>query len=130
MIQKFLDKFMENKHKLEEYFSQNHPDDYEQIVKKTMEVISDDKSGPNHNIIHSINDFGSCEGDFLYIIPDKQYYPEVYYYVFVVYGSCSGCDTLEGIQSNGKLGEKPNKQQVDDYISLSLHIVQSLKPMG
>ena len=46
----------------------------------------------------------------------------------VGYGSCSGCDTLEGIRHYND--DKPTEEQVRDYMTLALHIVQGMKRMG
>ena len=76
--------------------------------------------------IHKIDD-GDYQGTLLFVIAAKGYQPSKYWAVSVGYGSCSGCDTLEGIKSDGDYGESPNKQQIADYMTLALHIVQGLK---
>jgi hypothetical protein len=43
----------------------------------------------------------------------------------VGYGSCSGCDTLQGISDYSHAA--PNEKQIDDYMTLALHIVQGFK---
>ena len=43
------------------------------------------------------------------------------------YGSCSGCDTLLGI--NEYEDGLPNEEQVKDYMTLCLHLIQKLKPL-
>ena len=55
------------------------------------------------------------------------YQPWEYWYVKVGYGSCSGCDTLEGIRDYPD--EPPTKEQIDAYMTLALHIVQGFKSM-
>lgn len=61
------------------------------------------------------------------MIAEKGYQPNDYYFVKVGYGSCSGCDTLEGIR-NYEDGN-PTEEQVKDYMTLALHVVQGLKRM-
>lgn len=55
------------------------------------------------------------------------YQPHRYWYVLVGYGSCSGCDTLEGIRNYDNT--PPNENQVQEYWTLCLHVAQGLKEM-
>jgi len=126
MIKEFVDRFEKNKKKLKEIFSQKHPDQYLDIVKAVVEILynEDDYGGIDPNRIHEIND-GDYQGTLLFVIADTRYQPSDYWYVKVSYGSCSGCDTLESIKDYSS--EKPNESQVNDYMTLALHIVQGLK---
>lgn len=54
--------------------------------------------------------------------------PDKYWYVKVSYGSCSASDTLESIREYSD--EKLTEAQIDDYMTLVLHVVQGLKKMG
>ena len=45
----------------------------------------------------------------------------------VDYGSCSGCDTLMGIISEGDSNEPPTESQLHDYMLLLLHLLQHCK---
>lgn len=129
MIPEFIKAFEIHKAEIETKFSKEHPDSYDSIVKTVIEHLN---TGSEYNIpdperIHTIDD-GDYQGILLYIIGEKNYQPNTYWYVKVGYGSCSGCDTLQDIQgfSNGL----PTPQQVADYMTLALHIVQGLKRMG
>ena len=126
MIQSFIDKFEQNKSKLREQFEKSHPENYQDVVKGVIKTLSseDDYRMPDSDNIHEIDD-GHCQGTLLYVIPESCYQPDTYWVVKVDYGSCSGCDTLQSI--NGYSDESPTKQQVDDYMTLALHIVQGLK---
>jgi hypothetical protein len=110
---------------------QKHPDSYVDIVKSVVSVITDDSDYGDHNLdpdrIHEIDD-GSYQGTLVYIIGAKGYQPSDYWYVKVNYGSCSGCDTLEAIRDYSD--DTPSDEQINDYLTLSLHIVQGLKKMG
>ena len=72
-------------------------------------------------------DHGDYQGTLLFIIAASGYQPNKYWFVKVDYGSCSGCDTLEGIRcySDGP----PSDAQVADYMTLALHILQGIKPL-
>jgi len=125
MITKFIDEFNANKEELENIFSQKHPESYMEIVKAVVEVLhnSEGYASIDPNRIHEIDD-GDYQGNLLYIIGADDYQPSKYWYVMVAYGSCSGCDTLQGIcdYSSGP----PTTGQVKDYLTLALHIVQGL----
>jgi len=47
---------------------------------------------------------------------------------FVSYGSCSGCDTLEAIRDYS--GDTPTEKQLDEYMTLALHVVQGLRQIS
>lgn len=127
MIQEFVDRFMSKKFELEEIFTENHPNDYSQIVEKVITIIQDKENHitPNVNRIHKIND-GHCSGTLLHVIAAMGHQPYKYWYVKVDYGSCSVCDTLQKINRSNQFNEK----KVKDYMMLALHIVQSIKLTG
>lgn len=130
MIQTFIDRFMDKKPELSTLLSK-HPGSYGDIVKYVIESVTEsDEYGdynPDPERIHSIDD-GSYQGTLLFVIGAKGYRPDDYWYVKVSYGSCSGCDTLENIR--GYSDEPVNDEQLKDYLTLALHIVQGLKKMG
>lgn len=130
MIDKIIKVWDNRKNELEEQFKEKHPDHYSDIVKKIFTLLKSDKSfdyddRPNSAIIHEIND-GSYEGTILFLCPSGEYTPYKYYYCLVNYGSCSGCDTYEYIR-NIDYGDIPTEEQVKQYMTLALHIVQSIK---
>lgn len=129
MIQKFVDRYMANKHELEKQFSEKHPEDYKEIVKAVITILNDTQEygSPDPERIHEIDD-GDYQGTLLYIIGASGYQPSKYWAVKVYYGSCSGCDTLQAIR--GYSSEQPNDEQVKDYMTLALHIVQGIKEIG
>lgn len=130
MIQEFVNRYMDKKDLLSATFAE-HPEDYKEIVKNVISVITEDDDygdfNPDPERIHEIDD-GNCQGSLVYVIGAKGYEPSDYWYVKVGYGSCSGCDTLESIK--GYIDEPSTDEQVKDYMTLALHIVQGLKKMG
>lgn len=128
MIKEFVKRFNENKSNLEERYRKKRPESYEDIVKWTIETISDedDYSGtPDPERIHIIDD-GDYQGTLVFVIAEKGYQPHKYWYVRVWYGSCSGCDTLQAIK---EWGDEISEKEVKGYMTLSLHIIQQLKAM-
>jgi hypothetical protein len=128
MIQKFVNRFMAAESVLREKFAAKHPDAYIDIVKAVVSVIGEEGAygEPDATRIHEIND-GDYQGTLVFVIAAEGYQPSDYWYVKVGYGSCSGCDTLEGIRDY--LDDPPTKEQIDAYMTLALHIVQGLKSM-
>lgn len=127
MIEKFVKIWDEHKQEVEEIYRAKHPDSYIEIVENVVKLLNKHDMLYNKisTKIHCIDD-GDYQGTLLFIIPKGTYQPYEYFYVRVGYGSCSGCDTLEGIR-NHDYDKSPSEQQVKDYVTLSLHIIQGLK---
>jgi hypothetical protein len=128
VIQEFVDRFMAKKPELEAKFREAHPSGYIDIVKAAIEVVTTaEYNDIDPSRIHAIDD-GDYQGTLLFVIAAKGYQPSDYWSVFVSYGSCSGCDTLQAIHDYGS--EAPTDDQVSQYMTLALHIVQELKKIG
>ena len=128
MIEKFTKAWFANLHEMRKKFTEKHPENYKEIVKSVIEILKDDDyDSPDPERIHEIDD-GDYQGTLVYVIGGNGYQPNNYWYVKVGYGSCSGCDTLEGIRNYDS--DAPRNEQVDEYMTLALHIIQGLKKMG
>lgn len=129
MIQEFVKQWELRKSEIEAIFTENHPENYRAIVAAVVGILGepDKYSKPDPERIHEIDD-GDYQGTLIYVIAETGYQPIDYWYVKVGYGSCSGCDTLEAIR--GYTDEKPTEDQVKDYMTLALHIIQGIKKMG
>ena len=126
MIKKFVERWEEKKHLVEAEFREAHPRNYGEIVETIISslFLEGEYDDPDPGRITEIDD-GDYQGTLLYVIASNAYQPHVYWAVKVYYGSCSGCDTLEGIR--GYRDGPPDENQVKDYMALALHIVQNLK---
>lgn len=133
MITEIIQRWEENKKKLEEYFrttKQTEYDSYEAIVRKIFEICINVSDGERDNFnlgnLHVIDD-GDYQGTQIFIIPKNIYQPGVDDYIVTdtYYGSCSGCDTLQAICNYTH--ELPTEQQVKEYMTLSLHLVQKMR---
>lgn len=75
-------------------------------------------------------DHGYYTGTLLFVIPRNTCQPAAYEYLAtkVEYGSCSGCDTLQDIQSfiRGSFDQPPTPQQASDFMKLCLDITTNL----
>jgi len=127
MIKEFVDAYMNRQEELRSKFKEKHPENYLEIVRSVVGILPElGYDQPDVERIHEIDD-GDWQGTLVYIIGGTGYQPNTYWYVRVSYGSCSGCDTLEGIREYDD--DPPNEEQVKDYMTLALHIIQGLKQM-
>lgn len=138
MEKKFMDLWVKNKNKLEDYFrntEQREYDEYKNIVKKIFELVINydidefDCSNETYDVEKmTVIDDGHYQGTQLYLIPKCIYQPDANDYVFTHnwYGSCSGCDTLQSIHGYYS-DNKPDEEQIKDYMLLSLHIVENIR---
>ncbi len=135
MIAEIIKQWEENKYKLEEYFkntSQNEYDSYEAIVKKVFELCIPNASRWGGWCLDKMTviDDGDYQGTQIFIIPADTYQPSPEDYVMTdtYYGSCSGCDTLQGICDYEY--DLPTEEQVSQYMTLALHLVQKVRRLG
>lgn len=130
MIQQFVDSFLsdEGQAAVRASFAK-HPANYIDVVRAVVQLLSttDEYDAPDPERIHQIDD-GDYQGTLVFVLAAKGYQPSRYWYVKVSYGSCSGCDTLQAI--SGYSDEPPTDEQIKEYMTLALHIVQGLKEMG
>lgn len=128
MINDLVLRWEKNKHLIKEEFQKKHPDDYKEVVLNVIKHITSEDEYGDYNLdperIHEIDD-GDYQGTLIYVIGAKGYQPSDYWAVSVNYGSCSGCDTLQRIQDYSN--DAPDEDQVKDYMTLALHIVQGIK---
>jgi hypothetical protein len=125
MIQTFVDRFLEKQKTL---FVDSYPNSYEEIVEEVVRAINPDGDYdlPDPSRIHTIDD-GDYQGTLVFVIGAGGYQPHRYWATTVSYGSCGGCDTLQGIRDDGGYSDTaPNARQTADYQTLALHLVQSL----
>jgi hypothetical protein len=75
----------------------------------------------------TVIDNGDYQGTQIFIIPLDEYQPDIssYVYTHTYYGSCSGCDTLQGISTYDD--DEPSEEQIKDYMELALHLLQKCK---
>ena len=129
MIEAFTRAWFANLNSIREKFAAKHPDNYKEVVRAVVQMLadaSDEDENPDPDRIHEIDD-GHYQGTHVYVIGAQGYQPSRYWYVKVSYGSCSGCDTLEGIRKH--CHGQPDAEQVGGYMTLALHIVQGLREM-
>lgn len=130
MIQTFVERWDRRKDEVRTELAAKHPSEYADVVRAVVKALrSDDDYDadiPSPERIHLIDD-GDYQGTLVFVIGSEGYQPSTYWFVKVAYGSCSGCDTLEAIR--GYQHDTPTAAQVDDYMTLALHVVQGLKAM-
>ena len=130
MMKYCLEKWDKNRSALEENIRQDgdwNDCDYAFIVRKVIDIIlNDNRTMRKWSSIDIIETgAGDYQGTLVYLIPSD--YPEDesdYLMTFVGYGSCSVCDTLEGI-----LCENDFDRKVKDFMQLCKDIVcNMIKP--
>lgn len=133
MIKEFIEKWDKYKNELEKYFAmtdQSEYQEYQDIVKVLFEkVINRDITYGKYDIKNMIViDDGDYQGTQIFILHKDLYKPNVedYIYTNTYYGSCSGCDTLQAIQEWNGI---PSKNQVKEYMTLALHLLQKCEFM-
>lgn len=134
MIEVFVERWNKYKGVLEEYFRKTEQikyNDYSDIVELLFEKIinQEEIEGYEFDIDKmTVIDDGDYQGTQIFIIPLNSYQPDETQYVVTntYYGSCSGCDTLQAIQSHS-LNELPDEEQIKDYMQLALHLLQKCK---
>lgn len=135
MIKEFVEAWDKNKDKLERYFKktkQEKYDTYGKLVHKLIAIVVNPYLNDNDKRIIETDDIriiddGDYQGTQIFIVHERVYQPDVsnYYYTHNYYGSCSGCDTLLGISEYDE--GLPNEEQVQGYMTLSLHLLQKFK---
>ena len=148
MIDWIVKKWDKNKDKLKEYYrthKQEEYDSYKKILSMTINIILNDGDYKEHEKICTdsnnfwaefdndddcikIIDFGNYSGTLIFVFCEDSYQPSSSetFYTMVEYGSCSGCDTLLGI-NDYETDKLPSIDQVNDYMELSLHLIQNIK---
>lgn len=125
MMRIVRDRWNTNKDELRRVLAEKYEKDdcysYDDIVKVAFEIIfnhGDRKFRLDVDNIVSI-DNGDYQGTILYIIPFSVYQPTEYQYfmTYIYYGSCSVCDTLQGIM------DESGKERIDDLLALCKDIL-------
>ena len=133
MINEFVAAWNKNKSNLEEFFrthKQSEYSEYKDLVKLVFDIVinpemENDRKRYYTDDIHEIDD-GDYQGTAIFILCRRVYQPEISDYVCTntYYGSRSGCDTLMAINDEGYLEDLPSDDQVSDYMTLCMHLLQ------
>lgn len=134
MIRYFVEAWNENKGRLEDYFrnaNQIEYSDYETLLKLVVEKVFNGYLDIDFNEEVRTIDYGDYQGTLILTFAMGEYQPseDETFYTVVSYGSCSGCDTLQAI-AEYEWDTKPNEEQLEDYMTLCLHMVQNIKCFG
>lgn len=133
MIKFCKDQWNANRERLEEVLrgdTKLNSCDYKYLLALVVENILNpgltgfDRGWSARNI--TVVDNGDYQGTLMFLIPKNAYQPSEYEYLltYVNYGSCSGCDTLMGIQ--GWNEAPPTERQLKDYMSLCKDLLMNM----
>ena len=131
MIAEFVDRWYRYKGELEDYFRntpQQEYSEYSDIVKLLFEKIINQEDVcefDTENFL--VIDDGNYQGTQIFIFHKNVYQPNIedYVYTDTYYGSCSYCDTLQGISHYDD--GCPDEEQVKSYMQLALNLLQKCK---
>lgn len=132
MIKYCLEKWDANKEKLRKVLSGENLEaiEYKDLVKMVVRYVLNDENEYDYerwdyDRITEI-DNGDYQGTLLYLIPKNTFQPSEYDYLmaYVNYGSCSGCDALQYLQS--LIYPNHTEKNVNDFMTLCKDILTSI----
>lgn len=131
MIKEFIAVWDSHKAEIQASLEKEHPDSYKGLVAMLISLLHNHLEGYNVPDPERITviDHGDYQGTLLFIVGAAGYQPSTYWSIFVSYGSCSACDTFQGIRDDN-YGDVPTAGQVADYMTLVLHMLQSMCLVG
>lgn len=136
MDKEIIERWERGKESLRKWFEmtpQSKYDSYSKVVSaliKNCLNYGDLDYGEEFSEDFDVSDHGDYQGTQIFLLHKDVYQPDVNsYYIFNnYYGSCSGCDTLLSISQYEE--GIPTKEQVDEYMTLCLHMVQRMRWLG
>lgn len=137
MDKEIIERWEKGKENLRKWFEvtpQSEYGDYSKVVSALIKHCLNQYTGSYDYEMFSeefdVSDHGDYQGTQIFLLHKDVYQPDTeYYYVFdKYYGSCSGCDTLLSI--NGYEDRIPTAEQVDEYMTLCLRMVQRMRCLG
>jgi hypothetical protein len=132
MNEQFTKRWFEQEKSIRADIEASPPESYKDLVSTVLKHLEDDTKEEciNASTLSEVS-FGGCwEGTKIFMVA-SDYGSDTIWYCKVEYGSCSACDTLEGIKAmmsdEEDATEEEKKEVIDRYMLLALHIVQRLK---
>lgn len=138
MIKAYIDYWNKDRDKLEEYFKTHRQSEYynyEDLVKLVFDIIvNQNANGISSHETYAYDtkniltiDDGDYQGTLIFVLHENTYQPSVtdYVYTSVYYGSCEVCDILQGIRDYCDADSLPTDEQVKDYMTLCLHLLEN-----
>ena len=132
MIKEFVKAWDANKANLQEYFETHEMreySEYKDLVRALFEIVINPYIKKRYGYTYDIDcieelDHGDYQGTKIFWLHVDRYQPCAKDYVSTHndYGSCSGCDTLMGIQCY--CDGLPTEVQVSEHMTLCLHLLQ------
>lgn len=134
MITEFVTRFVDAKtDTLARLAALSEPLSYQDLLTIAVSVIAppDDYGYPDATRISVIN-HGDYQGTLVFVIAASGYQPSQYWVTAVSYGSCSVCDTLQGIEDGWPRDDDYNRLLAGEtlaahYWALMLHMMQRLR---
>ena len=129
MIHEFINAWYKYQDVLRAKFVAGHPESYKEVVRLVVEMLHDADEVLNKPDPEAI--YEECGDDYsgtlVYVIASDCASPSSFWYVKISYGPCSACDLLEQVRNYDD--DPPTEDQINSYMTLSLHIIQKLRLM-
>ncbi|MCP4896301.1 MAG: hypothetical protein GY906_04940 [bacterium] len=118
---------------IEDSFVKDVPTSYKDILARTLRAVTDELNADddfdgatfNHGNIRTAS-CGDYQGSLFFLITSNSYDCEAWT-TRVSYGSCSHCDAYEAARDLWEDSEDADCRDVSGFVSLSLHLWQSMK---
>lgn len=128
MITELTTPFVEAKDEYVAWLKTQEDPSYRDLLMKALDFAVDEDNfdygeAPDPTRIHKIDD-GDYQGTLLFVVAASGYQPDTYWTTRVYYGSCSGCDALEGAWGYG------DDQNWEGLYNIALHMMQRLRLVG
>lgn len=120
MVKEFVDAWNGNRDEAAAALRIKLPTSYDDLVNLVVGYI-----GMRDALVTKIEGSSDYSGKDVYVIGRG----DDFWAVGVWYGSCSGCDTIQGILEEGYGYDEPTESQVSQMMTMALHIVQKLQPI-
>lgn len=134
MIDKFVKRFNEKTSEIKQGLREmTELPSYGGLFRMLCDALhdEDDYDTPNSATVQRVS-YGDYEGTLVFIVANSTCYPSEIWFTHVRYGSCSACDTLQGVHDRCKYSDDYScriitDDAVDGYHRLMLHMLQNMK---
>lgn len=125
MIKEFIPVFDAKRDEIKAKIKATDGPTYDDLFRFVCEALAGDYGMPDPERITRI-DHGDYQGTLVFVVGAQGYQPYTYWATKVSYGSCSHCDTLQGITDKVVWGEPMSDEVVEEYFTLALHMFQRM----
>lgn len=134
MIDSFVKRFNEKTSEIKQFLREmTDLPSYEELFRMLCDALydEDDYGTPNSATVQRVS-YGDYEGTLVFIVANSTCYPSAVWCTHIRYGSCSACDTLQGVHDRCEWNDDYTTRIITDkavegYHRLMLHMLQNMK---